>query len=194
MRVVATLLTVLILTSSCVTSLDKGAKANEAPEDDGDYYPSLVQATRRADVIKDFEMIYRVNATYLSNEFRSSLNKRLDRLYFQNATGSFEEAASKAGFFVTIFSPDSRSIEITNSDHWSIFLETKDGKFKPSLVKRINDKLRWRHFFDSINFWSVEYLIVFDTASVNPATKSLVEKPITKLSLASGAGNVQLVW
>ncbi len=183
-----------VFTSSCVSSMDPGVEVADPPYDDGDYYPKYQRATRGGDMIVKFDIHYRIHATYLSPEFRTALVKRLEKLYLQDAGGAFQEASSKAGFIVTVYGLDRDSVDLTNTNHWTLLFESKEGSVKPILVKKISDKIRWRNFFDTISPWTTDYLVVFDRAAINPNAENLVEKPVTKLTLANGVGRVLLNW
>ncbi len=187
-------LSLLSMVSSCVTSVDSGVDVADRLFEDKDYYPKYKAATRGGDVIVKFDMQYRIHATYLSPEFRSSLVKRVEKLYLQDAGGAFQEASSKAGFIVTVYGLDRDSVDLTNTNHWTLLFESKEGVVKPILVKRINDKIRWRNFFETMTPWTTDYLLVFDRTAVNPNAENLVEKPMTRLTLANGLSHVQLNW
>lgn len=178
----------------CVSSIDKGFELNEEIYNDEDYYDKYQSATRGGDLISKFDIRYRLHATYLSPEFRNALVKRVQKLYMEDAAGAFEEASSKAGFIVTVYGLERETADLANTSHWTLIFETKDGPVRPVLVRKINDKIRWRNFFDTISPWTSDYLVVFDRAAVNPGAANLVEKPKTKLVLANGEGKVQLEW
>lgn len=178
---------------TCVSSVDPGFELSHPLADDKDYYTSYQAATRGGDLIRNFGLEYRIHATYLYPEFRSSLAKRLQRLYIQDA-GAFVEADSKSGFMVTIFGSDRDSTDLANTNHWTLLLEGKDGSTRPVLVRKITDKRRWRNFFENITPWSVEYLVVFDTPAANPNAANLVEKPHAKFVIATAEGKIALNW
>jgi hypothetical protein len=180
--------------TSCVSSVDPGFEVSDPAHDDSEYYPKYKAATRGGDLIVKFDITYRVNATYLSPEFRSALVKRVEKLYLQDAGGAFQEASSKAGFIVTVYGLDRDTVDLANTNHWTLQFESKEGAVKPVLVKKISDKIRWRNFFETMTPWTTDYLVVFDRAAVNPNAENLVEKPMTRLTLANGVGKMQLDW
>ncbi len=179
---------------SCASSMDKGIKASDPIYSDSDYYDHYMSATRGGDLIVKFDVKYRVHATYLSPEFRASLIKRTNDLYLEDAAESFKEASSKAGFIVTAYGQERESVDMMNPSHWTLLFESKEGPVKPILVKKITDKIRWRNFFETMTPWTVDYLVVFDRTAVNPGAENLVEKPITKLTMATGEGKIKLEW
>jgi hypothetical protein len=182
------------LNMSCVSSWDKGIKDSESISEDSAYYERYTSATRGGDLIVKFEVKYRIHATYLSPEFRTSLLKRANELYLDDAGDAFKEASSKASFIVTAYGQDRDSVDMLNPNHWTLLFESKEGPVKPVLVKKINDKLRWRNFFETMTPWTTDYLVVFDRVAVNPGADNLVEKPITKLTMATGEGKIMLQW
>ena len=191
---VAILLLSAMTWCGCVSSIDKGFELADEIHDDEDYYGKYQASTRGGDLINNFDVRFRLHATYLSPEFRSALVKRLQKLYMEDAAGAFEEASSKAGFIVTVYGLERETADLSNTSHWTLIFETKDGPVRPVLVRKINDKIRWRNFFETISPWTSDYLVVFDRAAVNPDATNLVEKPKTKLVLATGEGKVQLEW
>jgi len=182
-----------LLATGCVTSAEPGVDINNPPSADKPYTEVLRKSTRDADVISNFETHYMINVTVLSPEFRTAFSDRLQRVFLQE-NKSFEEASSKIGFFVSISSSDSSTIDITNQLHWTIFFQQKDQKLKPIAIKRLNDKIRWQSFFDYVTKWSYEYLLIFDSPSINPNAPELVEKPELKLTFANAEAQTTLVW
>lgn len=188
-----TLGAILLATSACVSSIDPGFELSRPLSDDKDYYASLQGATRGGDLIRDFGLEYRIHATYLYPEFRGQLAKRLQSLYVQEA-GAFTEADSKSGFFISVFGSDRDTVDLGNTNHWTILLEGKEGSTRPVLVRKITDKVRWRNFFEHVTPWSTEYLVVFDTPAANPGAENMVEKPHAKLVIANAQGKIAFNW
>lgn len=179
--------------TGCVYSVESDVDITPAPEDDKDYAKALDKATQERTVFKEFETRYKVTATYLSPEFRTAFTKRLERVFNKDEV-HFEEANQKAGFFVSIHAPFEDRTDLGNPHHWTVLLESKDGPMKPMLVKRLNDKERWRAFFGSVTEWTTEYLVVFDAPAVNPNSPELVEKMGVNLLFANADAKVSLVW
>lgn len=188
------ILMVVFLASGCVQSMDKGVEEHDQLHEDGSYYKKYQNATRGGDIISTFDILYRVHATYLSPEFRSALVDRMSKIYLEDAGAAFQEASAKAGFVVTVYGLDRDTVDLSNPSHWTILFENKEGPVKPVLVKRIGDKVRWRNFFETITPWTEDYLIVFDKTAVNPNAENLVEKPVTRLTLANGEGRIRMDW
>lgn len=182
------------LMTACVSSIEEDITLTPSPTEDEGYRQALEKATKSRTIFKDFENRYQLTATYLSPEFRSAFAQRMARVY-KNAPMQFEEASAKAGFFVTIEAPNDDRIDLTNPHHWSIFLGSNDkNPLKPVLVKKLDDKERWRAFFDSVTPWTTEYLIVFDAPSVNANSKDLVAKTPINLMFANADAQLSLNW
>ena len=182
------------LATGCVSSLESEILLTPSPVEDESYHQALVKATKSRTIFKDFETRYQLSATYLSPEFRSAFATRLERVY-KHAPTQFEEASTKAGFFVTIEAPDDARIDLANPHHWSIFLDGEgSASIKPVIVKKLDDKERWRAFFDNVTPWTTEYLIIFDAPNVNANSSELVAKTPINLMFANADAQLSLNW
>lgn len=177
----------------CVTSTEPDVNIQDAPGEDDAYNAALQKATQERKVIKDFETRYQVTATYLSPEFRSAFSQRLARVYVQDRS-QLDEAGKNAGFIVSITSPTPDRVDLANPNHWTLLLKTPDGAHKPVLVKKLEDKERWRAFFPAVTPWTSDYLIVFDSGAVDPKSPALVEKTGFSLTFANADAQVLLSW
>ena len=182
------------LNQSCITSVDRGVELSHTPHQDKNYYPQYMAATRGVDVIQNFVLKYRVHASYLYPEFRTAIAKRLQDLYLQDTSGAFTEAGGKSAFIMTVYSIDTDSADLANTNHWTVLLDSKEGPIRPVLIKKIADKRRWQNFFETMSPWSVDYLVVFDVPAANPGDAQLVEKPHAKLMIANADSKVQMDW
>ena len=184
----------LLALGSCVHSTESGVSVTPAPEEDDQYADALQKATRDKSVFKDFEARFFVTATYLSPEFRSAFQKRLERVYKLGQV-EFDKATGKAGFFVALNSPNVDALDLTDAQHWTVLLQTPEGAIKPVLIERLQDKERWRAFFPkAITDWTTDYLVVFDAPSVNPNSPELVAQTPVTLTLANADAQVVLAW
>ncbi len=194
MRVLSLVFAILTLyVTGCVTTLDSDVEINPSVKQDSDYKTALQNATRDRKIFDNFETKYLVTATYLSPAFKTAFAKRIERVYKQDY-GRFDETSGKAGFFIAIHAPETERIDLANPAHWSVFLESKGGMVKPVIIKKINDKERWRAFFPSVSEWTTEYLIVFDTPAVDTSSTQVVEKLNLALTLANADAQVRLEW
>jgi hypothetical protein len=189
----ALFLSISLLQGGCVSSIEPGVDITPSPSEDHDYYTAYSKATKTRAVFKDFESRMTITATYLSPEFRSAFGQRLERVYKKGET-RFGEANDKAGFFVSVQAPEEDRTDLSNPQHWNLLLETGSGTVKPILIKKLDDKERWRAFFDAVTEWTCEYLIVFDVPSVTPNSPDLVAKTSVKVIFANADAQVNLIW
>ena len=190
----ANLLSLLSPVVGCVHTTESGVSVTPAPEEDDQYADALDHATRSKSVFKDFEARFTIAATYLSPEFRTAFQKRLERVYKLGQV-AFNKASGKAGFFVALNSPNRVALDLTDPQHWTILLQTPEGPIKPVLVEALHDKERWRAFFPrAITDWTTDYLVVFDAPSVNPNSPELVAKTMVELTFANADAQVLLNW
>jgi len=184
------LIGLLAASTSCVTN---NVDVHSSPSEDSEYYKIYQDSTKENTVYKDFETKFKIQVTYLSPEFRTAFTKRMQSIYLNDAV-SFEHERTKAGFFVTLYTPVDSHADLMNNQHWTILYGEGDKAMKPILVKRLNDKERWRGFFDGISKWTNEYLVVFDAANVTPHSPALVQENPTILTFANADGRVKLTW
>ncbi len=191
------LLTVICFAAtSCIYSVEDDIKVTPAPSEDLDFAKALSNSTQSRTVFKEFETRYQVTATYLSPEFRAAFAKRIEKVY-KKSDLNLSEAAEKAGFFVSIHSPEDDRVDLTNPHHWTVGVEDPTNSkalFKPILIKRLNDKERWRAYFESVTDWTVEYLVIFDIPSTNVNTSKLLNKKNIVLTFANADAQVSLMW
>lgn len=185
---------VLLLNSlfllSCTTS--STVYINPDLREDDAYYKALDESTRTSTVYDDFENKFSIEATYLSPEFRQAFSNRLKSLYLQESP-SLGEANNKAGFFVTIHSPDDEDMNISDTQLWTILLKSSSEPMSPVLVKRLSKKKRWTPFFN-VNKWTNEYLVLFDTPSISISGAEMVKERQLNLTFAHSAAKVEFVW
>lgn len=184
----------IILSVAASSCFQKGEiQLNETLAEDRDYSRIYEEYTKNREVYKDFESKYRLTVTYLAPNFRGAFSKRLKDLFTQEHP-SFDEAAQKAGFFISIHSPDEKAIDLNDPHLWTIFTDIDGGRHSPLVIKRIDQKERWQPFFKDISPWSREYLIVFDAASVSPNQPEMVEKASVSLTFANADAKVTVNW
>lgn len=183
-------------TTSCIYSVEEDIKVTPAPADDTHYGAALKKATKSRTVFKEFETRYQVTATYLSPEFRTAFAKRIERVYIKSEL-NLSEASEKAGFFISIHSPEDDRVDLTNPHHWTVVMENNANSktlIKPILIKKLHDKERWRAYFDGVTEWTSEYLVVFDFPSTDTNTSQLVNKTSISLTFANADAQVTLSW
>ena len=182
-----------VLATGCVTAMESDVHPATTPNEDHAYTKALTAATRQRTVYKDFETRYTVAATHLGPNFRSAFAARLARVYKMERT-QFDEARTKVGFFVSLHMPGDGATDLENPQHWTVTLTSVGTSIRPTLVKKLTDKERWRAFFPAVNPWSVEYLLLFDAPAATAKSADLMAQPGLALSFANADGQVELVW
>jgi len=194
LRLILTILFVVGSGAGCVTSVESEVKVNESIDDDEEYSSAYENYTKNIKIIDEWATKYELTITFLGDGFLGAFSNRYQRLY-QVQEPLLAEATDKTGFFVSVFSPESKGYDLVDQQLWKIFLDDRDGrKIKPSLVKELGEKKRWEPFFRGVNHWSKEYLIVFDTNLVDPATDGLVQKKAINLVFSNADAHVNVQW
>jgi hypothetical protein len=188
-----TLSTWIVMASACTHFNAADVTVAKEPSEDQDFDAALEKASRNRTVSKDFETRFMIHATYLSPEFRAAFAKRLEEVYKRNDV-ELGEAGQKAGFFVSIQSFDETRTDLTNNQHWTIQLKTREGVIRPILIKPLLDKERWRAFFPSVDTWSKDFIVVFDIPSIDANAAKLVEKTPVTVTFANADAQVELTW
>ncbi len=163
------------------------------PYEDQGYSIALTNATRSADIFRNFETKYLIRTTYLSPDFRKAMSDRVQMLYEQTQS-SFGEAQTKVGFFVSIFGPESEKIDLDDQKLWSVIVETKNFRSTPIMIRKLKDKRRWQAFFPYVDKWSSEYFVLFDHPSFTPSAENLVEKVPLRLTFSNSDAKVVFTW
>ncbi|MEY4630858.1 MAG: hypothetical protein RIQ81_978 [Pseudomonadota bacterium] len=162
-------------------------------EQDSQYEKAWKRASRSTTVFRDFETKYTLEATYLSPEFRSAFATRAER-FAKSKLQFLEEASGKSGFFVTIFSPDSRVDDLADEGHWTIQMVDGEKTIRPAFVRRLADKDRWKNFFPGVNRWSVEYMVVFDTPSRSTSSQEMATGNPVQVQFTNSDADVTMRW
>ncbi|MBM4251560.1 MAG: hypothetical protein FJ146_06280 [Deltaproteobacteria bacterium] len=190
-----TLVVSLLTLPACLSSVESDVTITPSVKDDAVYQDALKKSTRERTIYKDFETVAIVHATYLSPEFRAAFADRLNRV-FKRGEVQFDEAKDRAAFFVSVEVPGiwfDRN-DLADTHLWSVMMETEQGPVKPVVIKRIRDKERWRPFFSHLTEWSGEFLVIFDTPSINANSDQMVVKTPVKLMIANAEAQLNLVW
>ena len=192
------LLVSLLFIASCSHTPSSGksdveVKLHPTPGEDSSYYELLKQDTRSTEVYDDFETKFHIHATYLSPQFRRAFDKRLTEI-MKEAPFSLGEASSNTGFFVSIFAPEEKKVDLNNQNLWSISMTSKSKKYFPTVVRSLKDKERWKAFFSHVNKWSREFIIMFDVPSFTPQSPDLVAKDQLKLLFSNADASVTMTW
>jgi len=181
-----------LFSSSCITSWGDSVDVHHSPEDDKDYFEAYLKATRDDKIFVNFETRYTMSITYLSPEFRQSFAKRYETL-FGTPQPFLDEASSKLGFFISVFSPDDDKYDLKDEQLWHTKMMIGDSAHRPALIKRLSKKERWRPFFSNVHNWSHEYLVLFDTPSVDLSAETLKDRSIS-LTLSNADARIAQSW
>lgn len=179
--------------ASCVSSPEREVSLNDPVTSDEAYYPTLEKHTRSADVLVNFETRSKIRTTYLGPEFQKALGDRLNRIMRKDAGYLGEAMSGRISFFISVYSHERDLADLTNKNYWTVLLNAPSIA-KPVAIKRINDKLRWKPFFDHISPWSQEYLVVFDTPSLSLEKDHLEKKAVLSLLLANADSQIVFEW
>lgn len=162
------------LCSSCVTSVEKEIVLQPSATEDKPYGQAYYAATKKFEITSNFETKHVITITRLDQEFLSRFSERYRRLFNESAP-VLNEASSKLGFFVSLYSADSKANELDNSSLWNIQLGGESTLLKPEVIKVIRTKKEWTPFFPDVSVWTKEYFILFAN---NPQTLSKNSKLI----------------
>ncbi|MDA9951086.1 hypothetical protein N9D31_00800 [Oligoflexaceae bacterium] len=181
------------LAQGCVTSLESEVEINSRLEDDAEYFSVYDKYSQKMNVFSKFEMKYSMHATYLSDSFIAALSQRFQRLYKTNEP-MLQEASSKTGFFVSVYSPEYGAMNISDGDLWKIFMSVDGDRVFPTAIKSVGVKERWQPFFAGVTHWSREFLVLFDTKMLDPNLDEMVQKTDTNLVFSHADASVTFKW
>ncbi|MFK7825358.1 MAG: hypothetical protein AB8G05_14480 [Oligoflexales bacterium] len=192
------LLILLVFVNSCshsptTSGSNVAIKLHPSLNDDYAYLEILEKDTRSTEVYDNFETKFHIHATYLSPQFRRAFDKRLSYL-MKEAPFSLGEASSNTGFFISVFAPEDKRVNLNNQNLWTISMKNKNKKYFPTVVRALSDKERWEVFFSHVNKWSKEFIIMFDVPSITPQSPDLVAKDQLKLLLSNSDASVMMTW
>lgn len=177
----------------CLHSVEPGVSLNLDPEEDVEYRTVYEKSSDRVELIRNFETRYIIHATNLTGEFLKSFAIRYQNIY-NEPQPILEEAASKSAFFVTLYAAERDFRDLADEQIWNVQLKRGDKLLKPVTVKHLPQKERWRPFFKSVNLWTREYLIVFDSPQHESQAKELVKTADVSLIFANADAKVTINW
>lgn len=161
--------------------------------EDKSFLKSLESNTRSVKVFKSFENKVQLSATYIGNDFKKALDRRVKDLYQEENT-IFTNSDSKVGFFISVFSPLKGISNIADTTLWSIYVVDDNVKKYPIKITQIYNKQRWQSFFPYINFWTQEYFVLFDYDDLSDESIELLEKRQLNLVLSNSDAKIKLSW
>lgn len=175
---------------SCVVSIEPEVDLQPSPLSDSSYEPVLTKNTRSIEVTDNFESRFQIKSTTLSPDFLKAFAKRYERIY-KETPPVLIDSAGKAGFFVSLVVPTRDLANLNDPDLWTIQLTRGKEVTRPSIVRRLNEKPRWKAFFPGVNLWSHDFLVVFD-APAPGGEEALVKAVKWRLTFASPEASVNI--
>ena len=179
--------------SSCITTLDEQVEIHAESLEDSEYATTYMAVTNQYEVIENFETKYVISASYLTHEFRNAIATRHQKI-FSDPAPILSEASSKTGFFITLYVANDEAADLRDQNLWSLTLKQGSQKIPPVLVKKLSRKERWRTFFPSINLWTQEYLVLFDSPATGSGEQKLLEESQQTLMISNADAQVKMTW
>jgi len=164
---------------------------NEPLASDDEYLHAYHESTRTVKVYADFETKYTMTVTFIDKDFQKALATRIKNLLMEDVP-ALTEAGGKTAFFVSVFGPEERAMDINDPQLWNMILKVKDKELRPLSIQRLGLKERWLSYFPAINKWTTEYLITFDAPPSGGA--ELVKQNPMELKIANADAKVTLQW
>lgn len=178
--------------TGCLSTVDSTTLSTPTPvRDDPDYYKIYQESSQDFEFIQKFVTKFQLHITQLNANFRQALATRHEKI-FMEPQPLLTEASQKTAYFVSIYSQNSRLLDLKNDRLWSIQLRTGSSVLKPSSIQTIEPKDRWIVFFPEISAWSSEYLILFDQAP--PMNQPDAVNAVSEFILASPEGAITSRW
>ena len=174
---------------SCQSSLNEELKplveVHKTAKDDPQYSSILQKSTRKVEVYDNLEAKVFINATYFSPSFRKGLKNRFKNIFGKEQTLLVKDE-KQIVFLVSVFTPKRKNINLNDQHLWSLYIKNSKEKYKPKMVKFINQKEKLNPFFPYINNWSKEYMIFFPNNLTKNERKNLV--------LSNSQVRIELFW
>lgn len=178
---------------ACVTSVEKDVTVHESVPEDSAYSQALDGVTAQFEVIKNFETRYEVQASALTQEFRTALGSRYEKL-FNERHPLLSDASDKLAFFVSLYTMNKDVNDLTDEQLWNVQLQNGGALAKPRRIERLSKKERWQPFFPYITPWSKEYLVIFDKPDGGEPSQEFLKKSQIQLILTNADGKVSMNW
>ncbi len=188
MRKILLLIPLLFFTFSIYAASDLTSQRNP-------YYKVLKQYTRESEIYstEDIHAQYIVNATYLSEEFRSSFKTFFKKFYPDGQDGLAEKRAQlwsedqgEVSFLVALYAKNRKMIPLGDPNSlWDLSLKMNGETYKPQLVEKVITSPLELKFFPFVNRWFQLYRVSFPAASGSNSDK-------IQLNLSSVVGHSEL--
>jgi hypothetical protein len=148
------------------TTASQGSIVTIPPEarGDDDYIKVLQKWQKSARVFDQFQNRIQLNSVLFTEEMRQAYLNRWVRLRGDTASTIGMDSGGKLAIFVSLYTPDEDFLRLDNSSLWTVRLQYGDKTLTPTTVLRLYEKPVYEGFFDFVNKWSSEYLVVFDVS------------------------------
>jgi hypothetical protein len=152
------------------------------------YFPELEKESKKASFYKDFETVYLLNATRISDKFRQAFKLRKNDSVpeFKNELDKLPE--NQISFIISLYTPFEDLENLKDSAQWNIILKIDDKIVTSKSIKKLAKKGAWDKFFPYINTWTNEYLVTFKV------TKEEAKPSKTVLLLSNARSKTTLTW
>lgn len=187
----------MFVSVQCTSTSSGGSQADvpRSPAADSDYAPIEKKWTREVHVYKDFQKRVDAFALLFTDEMRRAFATRWQSLHGNQITSLEDLGQGKLGIVVSAFTPEFPYSKLDDAKIWGIQLSWGEQKFSPSLVKHLSQKAQFEPYFSFVNFWSREYLLLFDVnPSTEPSQAAMVVPTQVTLQLKSALAAVEFVW
>jgi hypothetical protein len=181
------------LLTSCVSSGSK-VEINPAIHEDRAYMSVLERHHFDAEAHRHFATHFFVGATLLSPAMRSAIGDRYERLYGARQP-IFQEASERTGFIVSVYVTNLRYHFLDDESQWMLLLSVDGATVqRPAIIKYLPEKPRLTPFFPSVNTWTRDYLVLFDTPTPPAADQELLKKDSIVLTISNADASVKFSW
>lgn len=168
---------------SCATTESKNVSVVESPFSDKAYFPVYKSHTIDYDIVENFLTNLTISTTLIDENFIQAFSLRHEKI-FKEKNVVLSAKSNKVSYFISMYSPDRVAMKLQSKDMWNIYLKVGDQKITPYKFKRMRPKSKWSKFFPVINFWSKEFLLVFELPENN------IDKRKLELFLAGPKGQM----
>lgn len=177
------------------TSVPEGGSVSIPPAAaaDKDFEQVLGKWHKTVRVYDQLQNRIELHAVLFSEEMRQAFIARWKRVRGDTEVRIAQEFGGKLAFFVSLYTPDESFMSLDNQNLWSIKMRFGDEVLAPTSVLRLYEKPMYQSFFDFIDKWSAEYLVVFDVSDVEAAESVTLPQSLSA-QFYSSLSYIDLQW
>jgi hypothetical protein len=185
----------LVLLLGACTSVPDGTIAMIPPEPPSDYdYSKVIKKWRKSVRVYDqFQNRVEMNAVLFTEEMRQAYLARWKRLRGDGEARIASEFGGNLALFVSVYTPQEDFIRLDNQNLWTIRMTYGTEKLAPTTVLRLYEKPMYQSFFDFVDKWSAEYLVVFDVSATESSEPVALPEDIGA-QFSSSLAYINLKW